>query len=272
MTVSLLTQRTIHHTTDISVSVGDYRSGVYAMTYTNTQYVYIGASVPFNNIWVEMTTVSGSSAGTPVIQVWYNRTWTNVADIIDQTSGMTASGRISWALDIDSGWSIEQDCDDVTGLAAFSIFNRYWLRISWPNNFTCSLGYIGQKFSSDTIMESLYPDLMQSTILTGFKAGKTTWNEQHFMAAEAIIKDLRKRNLVLQGQQFMDWSIFEDAGCHKVAEIVYQAFGLPYIEHVKMATKRFQDEMSQRYYVVDVNQDGHAKPEEINNRSGWMTR
>ena len=272
MTVSLLTQRVIHNTTDISVNVGDFRSGVYSMTYVNTQYVYIGSSVPFNNIWVEMTTVASGTAGTPVIQVWYNGAWTAVVDIIDQTSGMTASGRISWALDIDSGWSIEQDCDDVTGLTAFSIFNRYWMRISWPNNFTCGLAYVGQKFSSDTMMESLYPDLMQSTILTGFKAGKTTWNEQHFMASESIIKEIRKRNFATQGGQLMDWSVFEDAGCHKVAEIVYQAFGLPYVEHAKLSAARFQAELSGKYYVVDVNKDGQISPNEIANRSGWMTR
>jgi hypothetical protein len=272
MTVSLLTQRVIHNTTDISVSVGDYRSGTYAMTYVNTQYVYIGSCVPFNNIWIELSTVAGSTAGTPVVQVWYNQAWTNVVDIIDQTSGLTASGRISWSVDVDSGWTIEAESEDVTGLSSFNIFNRYWMRISWPNNFTATFGYIGQKLSNDYVMAGLYPDLMQSNIMTGFKAGKTTWDEQHFMVAEYIIKDIRKKNYAQHGGQLMDWSIFEDAGCHRVAEIVYYAFGISHKDHAAIARKRYEEEMANRYMVVDLNKDGHAQPLEVSNRSGFMTR
>lgn len=271
MTVSLITQRVIYETTDISVAVGDFRVGTYSLNYSPGAYLYIAANCPFNNLWFQFTTPASGGASTPTIEVWYNGSWYDVVDIIDQTNGMTKSGRISWSLHIDGGWNSEQKSADV-GLSSFQIYNRYWLRLSWPNSFTAGIGYIGQKFSDDTLMASMYPDLMQAPILSGYKTGKTSWDEQHFMAAEAIIKDLRKRNIAIDKGQIMDWSVFEDAAAHKVAEIVYQAFGAPYREHVAEAKKRYQEELSSRVYAIDVNQNGHVEVDEITRKSGFMTR
>lgn len=271
MTVSLITQRVIYETTDISVAVGDYRVGAYALNYAEPNKIYIAANCPFNNLWMELSTVATGDAGLPIIEVWFNGSWYDVVDIIDQTEGMTKSGRISWSLHIDGGWNSEQESKTV-GLSSFQIYNRYWLRIGWPSPFTAGVAYIGQKFSDDTVLSSIYPDLMQPQILSGFKAAKTNWNEQHFMASEAIIKDLRKRNFAVDRGQIMDWSVFEDAACHKVAEIVYQAFGTPYREHVAEAKRRYQEEMASRIYAIDVNQNGHVEVGEITRKSGFMTR
>lgn len=271
MTVSLITQRVIHETTDISVAVGDYRVGSYALTYVPEDHIYIAANCPFNNLWLELSTASIIDSGDPVIEVWYNGQWEQVVDIIDQTNGMTKSGRISWSLHIDKGWNSEEKSESV-GLSSFQIYNRYWLRISWPNNFTSGISYIGQKFSDDMLMSSMYPDLMQQTILSGYKTGKTSWDEQHFMAAEAIVKDIRKRNIAIDRGQIMDWTIFEDAAAHKVAEIVYQAFGSPYKDHVIESKKRYNEELNSRLYSIDSNKNGHIEEDEISKKSGFMTR
>lgn len=271
MTVSLITQRVIYDGTDISVAVGDFRSAEINVSYTAGEYFYVGTSFPFNNVFIDLEKVANHTPGLPIIEVWYNKVWTPVVDIIDGTEQMTISGRISWALDIDKGWNCEQKSEDV-GLTGTHIYNRYWLRMSWGAHFNSKIRYMGQKFSNDTALESSYPDLMQPAILAGFKTGKTTWDEQHFMAAEAIIKDVRKRNFALSGLQLMDWTVFEEASCHKVAEIAYQAFGAPYADHVAKAEKRYQAEISNRFMVVDVNANGHVEPMETTRKSGFMTR
>ena len=271
MTTSLITQRVLHQTTDVSIAMGDYRAGVYAMTYVAGQKLYVGTSAPMNNLWIEISTAAVIATGTPVVEVWYNQSWVNVVDIIDETSAMTVSGRLSWTLDLFKSWDYEE-LSTTVGIANTSIFNRYWLRISWPNNFVATLGFIGQKFSNDLSFASTYPDLMQSAILTGFKAGKTNWNEQHFMAAEFIVKDLRRRNIILKRGQIMDWTVFEEASNHKVAELVYQAFGAAYKDQAIEARKKYEIEMSTRTYVIDLNMDGHISEDEAQNKSGWMTR
>jgi len=98
MSVSLVTQRVFFNSTDISVATSDYRAGTYAVIYTTPDYIYIGASTPFNNLWFELSTVSGANAGTPVVQVWYASARTKVVDIIDQTAGLTQSNRVTWEI------------------------------------------------------------------------------------------------------------------------------------------------------------------------------
>jgi len=271
MTVSLISQRVFHGTTDISVAVSDFRVGTYALTYTAGQYIYIGTPTPFTNLWVEMSTAASSSVGAPTVQMWWAQSWTNAVDVIDQTSGMTESGRISWATDRLKGWNFEQESTTV-GLTGTAVYNRYWVRISWGSSFTAGMAFIGQKFSSDTILQSMYPDLLQPQIISGFKSGKTNWDEQHFMAAEAIIRDLRKRSFIKERGQILDWSVFEEASAHKVAELVYMAFGLAYKDQADNARRRYEAEIASRLLVIDETMDGHVDYQETIASQGWINR
>lgn len=271
MSVSLQSQRIFHGTTDVSLQLSDYHSTNYAMTYTAGQYFYIGMQTPFNNIYFNFTTPAASTAGAVTVEVWWGNQWISVVDLKDQTSGMTASGRISWALELNKGWEIEEESADV-GITGSHVYDKYWLRLSWANNFTASLGFVGQKFSSDTDLSIHYPDLLESDILSGYKAGKTNWNDQHFAAAEFITKDLIKRKVIKAKGQIFDWQTFEEPSVHKVAEIVYRAMGLPYREHAIEAEKRYQKEMAQSMVNFDVTGDGYLDTAEQQDTQGWCTR
>lgn len=271
MSNSLHSQRVFHGSLDVSVAVSSHRSLSYSMTYTAGQYMYIGTASPFNNIWFEMSAYASSSAGTPTVQIWFNSQWTDAVDVIDQTSGMTASGRVSWNVDRLKGWQNEQDSATI-GLSNGSIYNFYWIRLSWSLSFTATIGYMGQKFSTDTALASYYPDLMQASILDGFKSGKTNWDDQHFMVGDIIVRDLKRRNMIKYFGQMLDWSVFEEAGCHKCAEIVYQSFGTPYVEHAARARKRYEEEISSKALNIDENRDGFLSPSEKASRQGWLER
>lgn len=271
MTTSLITQRVLYNTTDISVAVGDYKSTSYALSYTTGNYIYVGMTTPFNNLWIDMTTPSGISAGSPTVQIWWAQQWSNAVDILDMTSGMTATGRIAWATDYLKGWDRELKSVDV-GLTGTAIYDRYWVRISWPSNFSASINYIGQKFSSDSTLEIYYPDLLQSAIMNGFKTGKTNWNDQHYIAAESILKELRKRNFIQDRGQVFDWTAFEEASCRKVAEIAYSAFGLPYAEHAAKAKALYLECLNDKAFSFDKTMDGHMTMQEHVTKEGWISR
>lgn len=271
MSISLHAQRVLYNGTDISVIAQDFRAGELDLDYTIGAYFYIGSLFPFNNIWIDLQKNANHTPGLPIIEVWYNNIWSPVVDIIDTTAQMHNSGRISWSLHIDKGWNSEQKSADV-GLSGTQIYDKYWLRMKWAAHFDAKIKYIGQKFSDDATFQSYYPDLMQSAILNGFKTGKQDWNEQHFMAAEFIIKDLKRRNFMINRHQVFDWTVFEDAACHKVAEIIYQAFGAPYQDHVMKANKRYNDEMNIRFMAINVSGSGHVESNEINRKSGYLTR
>ena len=271
MTTSLITQRVFYDEIDISVQMGNYRNNHYDISYTVGEYIHIGTTFPFNHVWIELTKNANHTPDAPIIEVWYNNQWTAVVDIIDGTAGMQQSGRISWATELNSGWQMAEKSETV-GLPSTAIYNRYWVRFHWAGHFDSKLEYIGQKFSDDYSLAASYPDLLQPAILEGFKTGKTTWDEQHFMAAEAVVKEIRKRNFVLARGQVFDWTVFEDACCHKVAEIVYNAFGAPYREAMIEARKKYNEELNSRCFAVDSNANGHLDSMEQIEKQGWLTR
>lgn len=254
-------QRVIYETTDISKEVNDFRAGVADFAYTVGQYLYIGSLLPFNNLWFEMNSLNLVTT-VPTVEIWYNSTWTPAVDVVDETNGLKASGRLQWNTHIDKSWMQELKTERIPALATFSIYNMYWMRISWSVTMTATtkIAYVGQKFANDQTLKSFYPDLLLANILDSYQTGKTDWNEQHFMAAEHIVRDLRKRNIIKTRSQLLEHSFFADAACHKVAEIVYTAFGSPYLEQRDGASKAYTDALNVSYYGVDQDADGRLDP------------
>lgn len=266
-------QRVIYNTTDISTKVNDYRAGTQSFHYVAGQYLYIGSVLPMNNIYFEMQS-HNNVASTVSVNIWWGNTWNSAVDIIDETNGLQSSGRIQWSTDRLKGWDIEQDSKDVTGLESFAIYWKYWIRLSWSNTFGNNpvIKYIGQKYSSDDVLYSFYPDLSNAAILEGFETGKTDWNEQHYFAAECIEKDLRKRNIIKSRNQILDWSMLQEASCHKVAETAYRAFGQPYAEQLLRASKDYSNSLNLSFFNVDQNANGNLDPEERNISTHFVTR
>lgn len=269
----ILEQRVLHETTDISERVNDYRTGTYTFPYETDEYLYVGSIFPFNNLFFELGTVNVVSASVS-IDIWFGNAWVPAVDILDQTSGLTASGRIQWSTNDLKGWDLEQRSEDVTGLAGSVIYNMYWARFSWDAALTpaTSLKYIGQKFANDDILVSYYPDLGLSSIKAAFETGKTSWDEQHYMAAEQIIRDLKKRNVIKARSQLMDYSLFVEAACHKVASIVYTAFGQPYFDQQEKADKKYKESLNIDKFSADLNANGRLDPSEMQYSQKFMRR
>lgn len=266
-------QRVIYQTQDLSKDVNDFRSGSSTVAYTTGQYIYIGSIMPFNNLWFELDTANSNTA-TVSIQIWYGNEWQNAVDIIDETNGLNNTGRLSWNTDRLKSWDIEQDSDDVDGLETKEIYDKFWLRLSWNANFSAStsISYIGQKFSDDQQLYSFYPDFNKNNVLEGFATGKTSWDEQHFMAAEFIVADLKNRGIIRSRSQLMDYSIFNRASCRRVAVLIYTAFGSGYLDQLEKAEKDYMRAMDLNLFQVDKSGDGSLQPTEQAHSSWYGTR
>jgi hypothetical protein len=108
--MTLLDQRVIYNTTDITKCVNNFRTDCAVIPYTVGQYIYIGCETPFNNLWFDVRN-GNNEAAAPIIEVWFGNEWVPVAEIIDETrdDGKTLKhdGRITWVLDWLKGWDIE---------------------------------------------------------------------------------------------------------------------------------------------------------------------
>lgn len=250
---------------DLSYSLNDFLNDSETIPMVLTDdYLYIGSEHPFNNRWFEVSTVNDATSVMSV-EIWSNSAWNDAVDVQDNTatSGVTLakSGIISWHIDRTKGWTKETKSEDVTGLTGTNIYDMYWVRlkVSANLNVNTALKYIGFKFANDTDLGAQYPDLVLSGTKTAYESGKTNWDDQHFLAAEAIIKKLKRAQIIWTPNQLLEWQNFNEAGVHRCAEIIMNAFGDDYEDNRTRARKYYNESLDMRQYKVDENEDGNLE-------------
>jgi len=269
----VLDQRILYGGSDYSSQLGDYRAQSVVIPYEAGEYIYVASYLPFNNLYFDVK-VANSESATLSLDMWWGKSWIPAVDLTDKTSALSTSGRVSWNTHRLKGWDCEDTSEDVTGVESFKIYDRFWARISFSADLTAEteLNYIGQKFSSDDILFSYYPDLSRTKTLLAFETGKTSWNEQHYMAAEYITSDLKRRDIIESRSQLMEWQLFEAPSCHRVAQIVYTAFGRPYFDQLQEAIKNYKDTMNIKKFGVDLTRDGTLQEIERYRTTSFVTR
>lgn len=265
--------------TDISNSVLDYYTGTATIaSWAATQdYLYFGAIAPFNHLYVKMSTASVVASNVMTVEYWNGREWIEAFETIDQTSGFTQSGYVTFFPDRNEGWQVESTNDQgesVTGLTTVSIYNLYWARIklslSVPLGFAIS--WAGQKFSNDSDLGSEFPSLVRSSMLISFGATKTDWEEQHVKAAELIVQDLVANSVIDSKEQILVREEFTLSAIQKVAEIIFGALGDDYIDQKRDANTEYRKRLDKSIFRVDKNKDALLGFQETLARTGFMTR
>jgi len=268
---------------DISRSLNDFRasSNVVFDYKAATDTLYIGTELPFNCRYFKIGTVN-DLASTVSIAVWDGSQWTATKDLVDETktsfstsTTLAQSGMISFALDQDNrGWGVEQDSHDIPALSSVYIYDLYWSRwtFSADLNPLTSLAYIGNLYSTDNDLHTFYPDLRNVDLMDAFETGKTDWLEQGFSAAEAVERELRKKNIIMRREQLFDWSLLLEASVHKTAEIIYGGLGSAYSEAKKLASAEFIKAVDLKYFETDRDGNGFISPQEKRHAQTFFTR
>lgn len=253
--------------TDLTVKLNEWNnSQTQAITMDPGDYLYMATFLPFNHKYFRMSVVS-PTAEVPTIQVLNGPSdWSPVVDILDYTRGMTASGVMQWTTDYDKGWGlISRSSADVPALAGGPmIYDSYWIRLSFASQAVFTLEYIGQKFSSDADLYQEYPALQSTSILGSWKSGKTTWDDQHLLAAVYISKIMVQRNLMFTNNQILDIASLRSPAVHKAAHIIYSGLGARnYAEEIKLAESNFDKAMTQDKFQVDRNANARKDRSEV---------
>lgn len=266
--------------TDLSVNASNFLSGTNVINIVAaTDKLYLGSDLPFNHRWFEVSVVN-ALASVPSVKLWNGSEWKAAVDVVDETQSTSGkvfsqSGIISWSPDRDeASWVRQQSTEDIAALTSLRIYDAYWAEMSFSGDLTgtTALGYVGHKFSKDENLFSQYPELENSTLMTAFKAGKTTWNDQTFEAAEYIIQELRSKGVVFSKNQILDWSIFKNASVHKTAEIAFRAFGDDYSDNLMQAKKDFKEAMDLKAFNVDQNANAVQEEKERLRITDYLTR
>jgi hypothetical protein len=267
--------------TDYSTKLSSYHSGEMQFTaVADEDAIYIGSDLPFNHIYVKLSDVN-SNAATVTIQYWDDDQWRDVVDTIDETSDGTntlaQSGFITWTPHRDYGWTRESTNDnseEVTGLTDVVIYDLYWAKITFSVDLTADvkINWIGQVFSNDDDLYSEFPEFSNTSFKTAFEAGKTTWEEQHIRAAELIIDDLQKKNIIQEKDQILERSVFKNASICKVAQIIYSAMGDDFADQVLRVQKEYYSRLNKLNFKTDISKDGFLSIAEKKSHVGNLIR
>jgi len=279
--MSLQSQRILYDNTsteaDLSVSLNDFRTASETIAADTGHYIYIASELPFNHRYILVDTANDQAA-TLTVHIWFGKEWIAAVDILDQTASggktLAQSGILSWKTNRLKGWDREQDSEDVTGVDAVGIYNAHWVRIGFSAALknTTSLTWLGHRFATDDVLYSYYPDLNNSTLQGAFESGKTDWNEQHYMAGEQIVRDLKARGIAWSANQILDWKIFEEAGAHRAAAIIYAGMDSAYRDNKKDAEAAYAKAMNIKRLNLDQNASGNLERSERGQVTGWMRR
>lgn len=266
----LVNNRVIHSDNgtlrDLSVALNDLFASNSTLDIVAAQdKIYLGSDLPFNHRHIQVSTPNDQAATISEVAIWNGSEWVPAVDVKDGTAvaGVTLaqSGILSWVTDREEGWNREQSTEDIAALSTLKIYDLYWVRLTFSANLKAStaLSYVGHKFSNDSQLSGYYPDLNRSATKTAFAAGKTTWDEQAILAAEEIIRDLRKAELIQSPAQIANWEMLQEASVHKTAEIIVSAFGEKYEENRELARKRYEEAMESLAILpaIDKDADGH---------------
>lgn len=270
----LLSNRFVHSDNgvlnDLSVNLNRYNAGSEVFEFIAAEdYIYIGSELPFNHRWFEFS-VPNTQVGRKIsIDLWDADEWVAAVDIVDQTEGFTKSGIISWMTDKDESWAQDDtvdanDNEEIIGLGDLKIFNLYWARIKFDGDLdaTTSLKYVGHKFSDETDLAGVYPELATQNARDNFQKNKTDWKEQEFIAAQEIIRELKRSGVVVSGDQILSWEQFIMPSVHKVAEIIWRAYGDDFIDDRQRSHDDFKEAMDQEILHLDRNRNARVDSNE----------
>jgi len=257
--------------TELSVDLADFTSTGTSVALTSSQELFIGSLLPFNHRYFKIS-ASNSNASVLSIAMWDGDDFKDSAGTLDQTSvsgvSFAQSGIISWEKDKDEGWARE-DTDDMdgSGLETLKIYGLYWAKITVSADFSggTAIDYVGWKFSKDADLEVKYPDLNTSDVKAQFKSGKTDWDDQHFAAADHIIRvlQLARAEDFITPNQILRWEHFLEAAVHWVARIIYNSHGKDGIENRDSASDDFDEAMKIVNIHIDMNANTHLDNNEV---------
>lgn len=279
-----LNNRVIHKDntvlTDVSAILSDPHVGERALSVVAAEdALYLGSDMPFNHRFL-MVQKKNTVAGSISISVWDGDEFVACEDVQDFTSvdgvPFARSGMIRFSLPQNTGWGKVYDSSEIDAagddLSSLKSKARYWIKVTFSAAFDFELRYVGFAFARDLDLNTYYPQLNTERVMTAFNKGvpMNNWERLHVLAAEEIIRDLRKDEIVFSPNQVLNPETFTDAACHKLAEMAYSPGALANEGIVEFAQGKYKQAMAKMVFDVDTDGDGRLDEEE--KKAGWRLK
>jgi len=270
---------------NLSLIMNNHISGSQVLPIVGSQdYIYLGSDAPFNHRWVEVK-VANTDSLSIAVEYWDGKNWVQCVEVIDETvnsagtASLNKSGFITWVPNRKkTGWSADDTNDGngnvITGLDSVTIYDLFWVRLKFTGSAsgTTELSFLGHKFSNDEDLFNLYPEFETTEAKERFKDSLTKWDQLHFEAAKQIIRDLKSNRVINSGNQVLEVDVFKLPSIHKVAELIFSAYGTDWEKDKQQALVEYKRAMAVDLFNVDLDQDGRLSSVESKARAGMLYR
>lgn len=260
--------------TDLSVALKEYKTLSSVINLTNADYLYIGQSFPFNHVYVKVK-VPNAVLATLTIEYFDGNNWHNVAEIIDEMNvggkPFAQSGFIQWVPDKNFNWNYADTVrgnnyeENIPGMGSVKVYEQFWVRfkVDATISATTEISWIGNLFSNDNDLFAEHPELNKTNFLTSIESGKTDYEEQHVIAAKAIIDDLSITDELLHNGQILDRDDFRLMSVSKTAQIIYNMLGADYNGYRDEALKEYSIRKNKKNKKIDLQLNARLDQTEI---------
>ncbi len=265
--------------TDYTKLLEDYYSGSASLSIKAAEdALYIGSKFPFNSFFIKVGTANSSTCAMTV-KYWDYNVWQDVNELFDETSvggkTLAVSGKVSFVPDKDQLWarsSTNYGGEVIPVLSSISIYDCYWIKITFSADITVAIPYIGHKFCNDNDLGVEYPDLNKTNVKTAFASGKTDWEEQIVRASDILLNDLKTSNMIFDEGQILDTDVLKFPTVSKVAEMIYSSFGDDYKDNESKAKGKYWERVRSCRPVIDLNMNAIEDQKESKTYYGVMYR
>lgn len=255
---------------DLSLKLSDFRGHGQVMDFVAADdKLYLGSDFAFNHRYFHLEVVNAAASVISAIEIWTGSAWAAVAQIFDDTQNaagvtMARSGIVGWTPARDVVWAREGSTEDIPELNTLKIYDKMWVRLTFSANLDAAfkIQYVGHRFSSDRDLPGRYPDLLNPDALNAWESGKTGLEEQHVIAAEELIRDMKRDLDIWSENQILDWQLFQDAACAKVAVICFRAFGRDFVDNLDQAEADYAKARNKKIFNIDRNNNAILRPAE----------
>ena len=171
---------------DYTEELNDFLDESVALTIQNTEYLYLGRSKPFNQIFIQSSTPSATKVSFTV-EYYNGSSWTEVLQLSDGTKKWTKDGFICW-----------QEHDDNTDIEEITIAGKeqFWYRIQPSAQLDITLDAIGVLFSEDRILYQARPILDDNDYRMSVVSGDSKYTRVHLEVKDQIIQDIRNQGII----------------------------------------------------------------------------
>ena len=234
-----------------------------------SHFFYVGFHGKFAARHFQMDTVNTNSV-TLTVKQFDGTSFVAVEDLVDQTSGFTQSGFISWSNEV--SW-VANEVVPVTSTDGEDL-KMFWIQISVSSNLSAgtSLFSVLNLFSDNDAVSPLYPELISDTRF--LPSGQTNFLKQHQEAKNRVVRRLNQKRVITDESQIIDVNEVSEAAVHAFADIVLSPISTSEALIIIRddARRNFESELTRVNLGVDKNESGKVSKKERESNQGFIIR